>query len=306
MSVLKSMFNPGLLAAAALGASQSATACGSEAMCELIGNKLASIGIEECDNRQLEASGHYSVQGKPLLHHEYPPLPNTQPQARVLLIGGIHGDEYSSVSVVFKWMRTLDQHHSGLFHWRVIPLANPDGLLRRRSRRMNANGVDLNRNFPTPDWDAKSRQYWVERTKRDPRRYPGPAAMSEPEIHWLVEEIERFRPHVILSVHAPHGLVDFDGPPEAPGKVGKLNLHLLGTYPGSLGNYGGIHEGIPVVTIELPYAGIMPGRAEIRDMWHDIVRWLTENAPNERLQAKRHSEKEAQGPMGEARLRPEP
>ena len=31
---------------------------------------------------------------------------------RVLLIGGIHGDEYSSVTIVFKWLSILDRHHS--------------------------------------------------------------------------------------------------------------------------------------------------------------------------------------------------
>jgi len=29
-------------------------------------------------------------------------------------------------------------------------------------------------------------------------------------------------------------------------------------FPGSLGNYGGVDLGIPVVTVELSYAGIMP------------------------------------------------
>lgn len=70
----------------------------------------------------------------------------------MLLFGGIHGDEYSSVTIVFKWLSILDRYHSGLFHWRVVPLLNPDGLLRGRSQRMNHRGVDLNRNFPTPDW----------------------------------------------------------------------------------------------------------------------------------------------------------
>ena len=196
---------------------------------------------------------------------------------KVLLLGGIHGDEYSSVSIVFKWLKTLDHHHSGLFHWRVVPLMNPDGLLRKNSSRVNANGVDLNRNFPTPDWSEKSLQYWIENAKRNPRRYPGEKPLSEPESQWLAQEIESFRPDVIVSVHAPHGIVDYDGPQQAPYKLGRLYLNLLGTYPGSLGRYAGVELGIPVVTIELPYAGIMPKRKEISDIWTDLVSWLKKN-----------------------------
>jgi murein tripeptide amidase MpaA len=31
-----------------------------------------------------------------------------------------------------------------------VPVLNPDGMLAAKPRRVNANGVDLNRNFPTP------------------------------------------------------------------------------------------------------------------------------------------------------------
>ena len=103
--------------------------------------------------------------------------------------------------------------------------------------------------------------------------------MSEPESQWLAAEIETFQPHTIISLHAPHGVVDFDGPPKGPARVGNLNLHLLGTYPGSLGNYAGVQRHIPVVTVELPYAGIMPTDNEIRRMWTDLVRWLIGRFP---------------------------
>ena len=54
-------------------------------------------------------------------------------------------------------------------------------------------------------------------------------------------------------------------------------LKYLGTYPGSLGNYAGVQRQIPVITIELPYAGIMPTKDEIRDIWLDMVKWLRKN-----------------------------
>jgi hypothetical protein len=247
--------------------------------CKRIEDKLASVVDNECMERNLVLSEGISVNGAPILYKEYPPLSSRTPLGRVLLIGGIHGDEYSSVTIVFKWMKTLDQYHSGLFHWRVIPLLNPDGLLRKKSQRMNANGVDLNRNFPTPEWEVETVHYWENETYRDPRRYPGQTALSEPESRWLTEEIEQFNPDVIVAVHAPTGVVDYDGPKDGPEKLGKLYLRLIGTYPGSLGNYAGVNKQIPVVTIELPYAGIMPKPKEVSNIWIDLVRWLQRNLP---------------------------
>jgi hypothetical protein len=51
-------------------------------------------------------------------------------------------------------------------------------------------------------------------------------------------------------------------------------LHQLGVYPGSLGNYAGLDKQIPVVTLELPSAGILPNEEQIRVMWRDLVAWL--------------------------------
>jgi len=87
-------------------------------------------------------------------------------------------------------------------------------------------------------------------------------------------KIESYKPDVIVSVHAPYHLLDYDGPPEAPEQIGELHLHLLGVYPGSLGNYAGINLGIPVVTMELPSAGIMPSDEQIVSMWVDLLQWL--------------------------------
>jgi len=250
--------------------------------CNSIGRKLGSVSVRECLHENMKDSGAYSVKGQPILIKDYPPLHNRTPQARILLIGGIHGDEYSSVSVVFKWMKTLDRYHSGLFHWHIIPLANPDGLLQKHSQRLNAHGVDLNRNFPTPDWYHETRDYWQRRTGKDPRRYPGTDPLSEPESRWLYEEIRRFKPQAIISVHAPYGVLDFDGPPRSPDKLGYLYLKLIGTYPGSLGNCAGVQHHIPVITVELPRAGTMPSGRNISRMWRDLVRWLKRNIPKDK------------------------
>ncbi|MGH8246834.1 MAG: murein peptide amidase A, partial [Gammaproteobacteria bacterium] len=133
-----------------------------------------------------------------------------------------------------------------------------------------------------PEWEAATQSYWVTKTNRNPRRYPGKSPLSEPESRWLVEEMESFAPDVIVAVHAPHGVVDYDGPRDGPYKLGRLYLNLLGTFPGSLGNYAGIQRRMPVVTIELPYAGTMPKPGEVAEIWRDLVQWLTRNLPEYR------------------------
>lgn len=244
------------------------------AECERIAGRLASVSLDMCLGARLRPTGVRTVEGTPLLVSEFPPLEDRVPLGRVLLLGGTHGDELSSVSVVFRWLEILSENHSGMFHWRVAPLVNPDGLFWRDPKRTNANGVDLNRNFPSEAWWESTRRDWIGRTGKNPRRYPGQGPASEAETRWVVDEVERFRPDVIVSVHAPYSILDFDGPPKAPQRLGPLRLNPLGTYPGSLGRWAGVGLGLPVVTVELPHAGIMPSAADQLDMWRDLVRWL--------------------------------
>lgn len=197
----------------------------SDPICEKIANKLASAGYEECAVLEMTPSGHHSVDGVPLMIKEYPPLKRRNPRGRILLVGGTHGDELASISIVFKWMHTLEKHHSGLFHWRINPLMNPDGALQPRHQRTNANGVDLNRNFATPDSNnGAALRYWKVKTYENARRYPGPYPLSEPETNWLHQEIDQFEPDVVIAVHAPYSLVDYDAPNRkiAPRRIGHL------------------------------------------------------------------------------------
>ena len=270
------LFLAASVAAVAAAATEAAT--DAARACRLIGAKLSSVAIEECLDRRLVASGFYTVGGLPILYKEYPPLGERRPRARVLLIGGVHGDEYASFSVTFKWMKILDRHHSGLFHWHVAPAVNLDGLLESPAVRVNGSGADLNRNLASADWEREALSYWRERHGGDPRRYPGAAAGGENESRWLAHEIASFRPDVIVSVHAPYGIVDYDGPATfaPPARLGPLPFLDLPTFPGSLGRYAGEDRAIPVLTIELASSNYMPSDRDLRTIWTDLVRWLRE------------------------------
>ena len=222
---------------------------------------------------QLVDSGARSVKGVPLYTRD---IAEPNAQVRVLVIGAIHGDELTSATLAMHWIALAADEKMEMpqpVHWRFVPIVNPDGMLAKPHKRTNADGVDLNRNFPTPDWERDASVYWEKRTHKDPRRWPGPKPLSEPETRFVLDQVEHFRPHLIVSIHAPFGVLDFDGPTVPPSKLGRLYLDQVGIYPGSLGNYGGVHKGVPVITIELANALRAPREAEMRQMWLDLLRW---------------------------------
>lgn len=234
-----------------------------------------------CQGSGLKPTGAFSQQGFPILMSQIAAKKGARDPVRILLLGGIHGDELTASSIVFQWMQWAQGPLARDFQWHVVPVVNPDGLLAPTPKRVNANGVDLNRNFPTPGWQQEAPSYWVKATHSDPRRYPGKTPLSEPESRWVYEEMERFRPNVIISVHAPFGVLDFDGPVKPPQRFGQLIFNRVGVYPGSLGNYSGLHKNVPVITIELPNARTMPSEAEVRRIWQDMLEWIQRNVPRE-------------------------
>ena len=244
--------------------------------CKDYAAKMPNLKPALCEAAQLQDTNGRSVLGRPIWSRD---VPAKGMPLRVLVLGGIHGDEMSSSSLVFHWIGLAQSPSVDTplpIAWRFIPTLNPDGMFAKPARRVNARGVDLNRNFPTPNWARDARHYWEVRTRRDPRRWPGKQPLSEPESQFLLDQIDSFKPNLIVSVHAPYGVLDFDGPSVPPSRLGRLYLDQVGIFPGSLGNYGGVHKGVPVVTIELPSASRTPLDAEMRKMWVDLLQWTNE------------------------------
>lgn len=97
----------------------------------------------------------------------------------------------------------------------------------------------------------------------------------------MVGLIRDFRPHAIITVHSPLNLVDYDGPGIAPTVLDGLRFRRLGNFPGTIGNFGGVQNRIPVITIELPSSTKLPSNEEIASIWRDLVSWLIKNTPVE-------------------------
>jgi murein peptide amidase A len=168
-------------------------------------------------------------------------------QKPYLFVGGVHGDEPEGVRLADEFLLWLKSHSNDQDHpWILIPCLNVDGFSRKQ--RTNAQGVDLNRNFPSRDWAPQEEKN---------RYYPGAKAASEPEVLGLVSLIKEQRPSVIFHFHSWKPCIVYTG---EPGKVYAEFLTQGNPYqahaeigyptPGSLGQFGWLDCQTPVICIE--------------------------------------------------------
>jgi hypothetical protein len=200
-----------------------------------------------------------SVHGTQISHFNFP---DSSPQAkRILVFGLIHGDEPLAGQMTARWAERLTEisHRN---EWRVVPMLNPDGYVAHT--RTNTNGVDLNRNFPTKDWNDEAVKYWRKNSAGEKRRNPGNVAASEPETKCAMAQIQDFRPDFIVSVHTPYNVLDFDGPHLAFPSYHPIPWRSIGNFPGSLGRFMWKDHQVPVLTVELKETLVNPD--DLQDM----------------------------------------
>ena len=161
-------------------------------------------------------------------------------KGKTLIIGVFHGDEPQGKYLIDEYLK-INNAEWLLF----IPCLNPDGL--QLGKRTNANGVDLNRNFPTKNWELTEKNEF----------FGGMRAGSEIETQFLTDTISEFKPELILTLHAPYKVVNYDGPAkEISEKISQIiNYPVEASIgyptPGSFGTYAGIERQIPTITLEL-------------------------------------------------------
>jgi len=162
----------------------------------------------------------------------------------ILMLASIHGNESAGTPLLNRLAEHLQQHTEALSDCTVVllPQVNPDGV--QNASRFNAQGVDLNRNFPADN-------------RKNSRRY-GMHALSEPESLAIFQVISHWLPDHIVTLHEPLECVDYDGAAAELAEVMSAQCSLavkkLGSRPGSLGSYAGLTLGIPIITLELPRA----------------------------------------------------
>jgi protein MpaA len=142
----------------------------------------------------------YSVGGRPIQVYTY-----GQGENQYLVIAGIHGGyEGNTVDLANELLVYLSGHPEVVpadDRLYIIPDMNPDAVARGRNAdaRVNNNGVDLNRNFPTenwvPDWDHSN--CWNDRPTTG-----GAYGGSEPETQAVMNFIFSHRIRALISYHS--------------------------------------------------------------------------------------------------------
>jgi hypothetical protein len=117
----------------------------------------------------------------------------------VYIDGGTHSNEYSGVYFVTEWAQfLLDEYATNdTAQWIVenrrtfiLPMTNPDGS--HAFGRLNALGVNINRNFPAT---------WGTTEETPPMNNPGFYPNSEPETQTITQLFQDLQPDYAASIH---------------------------------------------------------------------------------------------------------
>ena len=167
---------------------------------------------------------------------------------KALVVGCIHGNEPAGIAIADALALVPAPGKTDLW---IVPDLNPDGVA--AGTRQNADGVDLNRNFP-----------WQWRPIGHPGTtfYPGTGALSERESRIAYRLILRLRPVVSIWFHQHLALVDESGGAvdveRRFAQVAGLPLRRLARYPGSVTTWQDhAFPGTTAFVVELP-AGAVP------------------------------------------------
>lgn len=169
---------------------------------------------------------------------------------KIAILGSIHGDEPHGKYIIENLISYIKDNPNIIHNKQIlfIPAINPDGLA--KNTRGNANKVDLNRNFPAKNWTS-------EDSHKKTRYYPGDKPASEPETQMLIKYIGNFNPELIINIHSPLKVINYDGinSEKAAKLMAKYNGYKTASdigysTPGSFGTYFGKEKNISVITLE--------------------------------------------------------
>jgi len=225
--------------------------------------------LSDLCKKALTLEGCTSVNGAPIFHIDEPG--KNKKAKNILVFSLIHGDETDAGVLGRYWIERLEKVDPRN-NWRIIPILNPDGVAQKT--RTNSKGIDLNRNFPTLDWDEKALLFWKSQAFGSERKFPGRSAGSEPEVKCALQHINNFKPDFVISIHTPLRVLDFDGPKVKPPIYSYLPWKRLGNFPGSLGRFLWVEKNIPVLTAELKEN--LPPTASVFEQLQDLIGQLVQ------------------------------
>ncbi len=180
------------------------------------------------DGLQLSTIG-FSVEGRPIEVTRF-----GQGTTARLIVAGIHGgSEANTTSLAWELAKHLALYPEDLpadVTLYILPLLNPDGAARATGPdgRTNADGVDLNRNWPAlwmPQWDRSGCWDLAPTTG-------GSSPASEPETLSLIQFISAAKVDALISYHsAALGIFPGGQPPESRSLAMAEALAAVSDYP---------------------------------------------------------------------------
>jgi predicted deacylase len=159
-----------------------------------------------------ESNAGTSVLGRPIVRFDL----GTRGRPTILLTALMHGVEVIGSQALLDVLVKLGDGSAASkrllaeAHWVVVPVVNPDAFFAnmekvargdRAWQRCNANGVDLNRNFPRLTTKRLYHPFSGSRFKSSPH-YLGPHALSEPESRAIFRVAHDTRPMLSLAFHS--------------------------------------------------------------------------------------------------------
>lgn len=168
---------------------------------------------------------------------------NANCEKNVLVIGVFHGDEPQGEYFIKEFLKIPKSNFKNSVTY--IPRLNSN------NERKNPNKVDLNRNYPTKNWELG---------EINSNYFGGYSPASEIETKTLLKLVEETNFDAIITIHAPFKIVNYDGPEEITRKLAEKISSIINypiqkdigySTPGSFGTYMGLKKAIPTITIEV-------------------------------------------------------
>jgi murein peptide amidase A len=156
-------------------------------------------------------------------------------EKKYLIVAGIHGGyEWNTIALANELITHINENPGAIptdVTLYIIRNMNPDGEARSHDvdGRVNNNGVDLNRNFPSENWTEEWDRYgcWIYRPTTG-----GAHAGSEPETRSVMGFVKTHRIDALISYHsAALGVFPGGVPWEEPSKQLAKALSKATGYP---------------------------------------------------------------------------
>jgi protein MpaA len=210
-----------------------------------------------------------SVDGRPIELHQFG---DPAWSGKLLVFGCIHGDECGAAGIEPLGEAGCPDPSANIY---LIPNLDPDGAA--AGSRLNARGVDLNRNFPSG---------WRARERRGDPQYPGPGPFSEPETRLAARIIGAVEPVATIWFHQFRGTRPFVRAwgPSVHGarhfaRLARLPFRLMRWPAGTAPNWQNHRfPGTSSFVVELPRGAVAPAvKSQLSAALVRMGRWVRED-----------------------------